>query len=78
VEKIFDEVRDLEYNIISFLSLVIDEKIELNEHESEALNEILEYLIDDFISFEEPFQRITFKINKRIILTDLLITLGKS
>ena len=78
MEKIFDEVRDLEYNIISFLSLVIDEKIELNEHESEALNEILEYLIDDFISFEEPFQRITFKINKRIILTDLLITLGKS
>ena len=65
MEKIFDEVRDLEYNIISFLSLVIDEKIELNEHESEALNEILEYLIDDFISFEESFQRITFKIDKK-------------
>ena len=65
MEKIFDKVRDLEYNIISFLSLVIDEKIELNEHESEALNEILEYLIDDFISFEEPFQRITFNIDKK-------------
>jgi len=64
-KKVFDEVRDLEYNIISFLSLVIGEKIELDEHESEALNEILEHLVDDFISFEEPFQRITFSIDKK-------------
>ncbi|RLG16439.1 hypothetical protein DRO64_01385 [Candidatus Bathyarchaeota archaeon] len=54
----------MEYSIISFLSLVIGEKIELDEHESEALNEILEHLVDDFISFEEPFQRITFSIDK--------------